>query len=1637
MQPLLDSLELLDALDLPDELRSKLREKLTASISDALPGLSKLTSRLSLLRTFTQKSYHVAAEGLTTKPTFEEFVASRGVSPIVGYAGRHAIAGDTRTDNLSQWDANRVERARWVDALAGTLDPNDSIEQFDRIQILFLADQSEARRVLTAAFNEADRTNDIARCGGLLELVVAIQVFLDQESLALLNQIRSRAQARNLFFAEFYQSARYYPRPVEETIRQFAHSTDEKWILHLYATGGMGKTTMLRRLISHEWIIGPKHLPCAVLDFDYLEISTVLQHPTLLGLAMAAQWNEQLEQPVFGGILTPTLRPVAGLLFRTRTDASARGLSSQALEQRSRSQYLAGLSNPMRCGILAGAVPPRTLEERTALEQQTGILLSFWTDKLPEAVATMCPGRPVLLILDTLEDASQPRGPQLLQTLRLIASLRESARAVAKARGLTPPNLRLILSGRHRLGKEHVLEFAKAFSGQYMDFLLPGLEEPEATSFLDAQIGKQHVGKDRAALISAMVTKSHGIPFNLSLFAEWANSDSKLDDKTVARSEDVSTVMLIERIIKRIPYQPLRWVIRYGAVPRSLSLDFLREVMRQPLIDALSGQASQSGVDDPQSDTEQDVWRKEPDFQFDADRLWNEHVLTYAAEKNWIGRGEQLQQVVFRGDILQPMRRLLRQQKVFAQLHEQSRDWYAKQVSDTGDWNAACIECLYHSLQLRTIDGHGGTDFLAAIRKLLDSAALTAAPRLRAAVCEELRKPDFSELTNLEQAYVCYRLAEARAAETNYYFTLPDAVQSLTSALALAGDAARKVLPAFAQLWKQVVGSATGFATLAEMIKAAGELTADDAIRAWLLISERVTRSTLVADGLRAVTDAALKEQSSGIPAGFVASRLASYVWESDPEVAARYFAIAAQDFAARGDSHNCDEALRNAAYFETGFGRLRRARELLQQITDQVLERDDLLARVELASFNPGQALILVQSTGSASFESVERFEIQAEAFSQRMLLKEALDAWDSAAQLASKQSDIEALARVAIGQAKLYYWWMRVVPDAIPDSVQANLRSRSSTLTGGNELSSEIEVWQIIYGRDDPDRWRQRVRGGLGPGTPRGLVRLILALSQVTPLPQGLWLELVEHMKAIPQPARTAVFAEPVLLKSPPDVPSVVRDWLVNSLRDEPKDEVERALYGLRYGELLAWLGSHDRALEVLGSCVPQLDDSGYGQGWRPTVYRQRRRIEARIRAWRRTAGGTDPYPAPQPDPAQLWWSFWRHTPFRAAAGLVENAERALEAGDASLAQECLKFAADGLGTVRLETEFHTIARVLSARSAGPVEKQSPPLPSPPSPSLTAIAFAVVELRSQHGRVLVSSEKASEATISAVNATMETLLRSRGIPRRLIGTPIDSIREDLDEFLLGAEIRSPGQRLGLKIPLSPLCCAPWELTFADEPAPFRLPSEWTQERAVARAQRELQGPEGVKQLKALLFQPGSAQDRESPASSSYLGLSLHIPAAFLPHATGAHVLYLASSFIEIPSLEEPGVAGLDWTATSVAYQISATFQNVRPLVILDTPAPPTAADLVHQLLLRNYFAQALVDSGSVSGVLATGLHPLPAIAEVQQWLINAIVSPQIAKLQLFDQLVARSASLGLLKHDALFTASPHGPLCSAALHG
>jgi len=1577
-------------LDLPEDLKARLA---ALGNTKSFPYRDELVSRLSLPRTFTSSLYQAAARSLgVDPPPFEKFTELSEVEPLASRSDRFTIQNKTRELNLKNHFA-RGDWRTWGIQCAGLLNAGDEVESMDRLQVLLLADTANGASEVRAAFEAADSAGDIPKCGALVQLLAAVTPIVPETD-PLFRELQARYRSRSLFQAEFLQSASFFPRrEIESELNSFAEEKgSSKWIYHLHATGGMGKTTLLRRMISRNWIIGVQRHPCAWIDLDYLEVQSILEAPALLAILIAAQLNEQLEQRVFSSLLSTTVQSLTPLVFRADSYGGALGIAGAAGDV-ARTGYEGGRSNPMRCGILAGAVPLSSPESRSQLLFSARSLPTIWDIMLPNSLAALPRDRSVLLMIDTLEEASLHHSTRLRETLLHIRDLRNK---VLTASGV---EIKLILSGRNELGTEgHVPAFREEFKDQFIIRPLPGLEDKESEEFLEQRLkGQQH------KLIPAMISKSEKSPFNLSLFAEWASEDPDLTADTILQSEQITTVMLIERIVKRIPYQPLRWIIRYGSVPRLLTIDFLEHVMRQPLIDALSGKAKLTGVDDPGSKVEIDIWKEEKDFVFDAETLWRDHVSRYASVKGWMEPvGEAVR---FRADIQNPMRVLLRRQPIFRDLHRAAAKRFAEKANDEHNQQrlTARIEWFYHALQLRNLEGGTGPQLIEDLTSLFDSPALIANATTRRETANTLLTADFDGWQRREQVYIEYRLAEAIAAENGYrYISVPAAKDALLKVFETAKGESFD-LPPFAHLWKQAADGASVSSFLSE--------NDEDGQLAMLIVDMAGARGVIAREALRKALSGF---RGDIVPRGWLLERLAEHYRGTEPLHAIDNYMMAAADFESRGETTKASDLLAEAARVEISLQRLTRAERILQPL-DVVTRRTTAvslqLARVELMKGQPGEALEILRSLSSQNLDQVSQLEIsrlRADALSQRVLWAEAQQEWESALYAATSLSKQGTAAQCIVGMVKLGAWWLRRTDHGALAVLTERAESSSVSL-----LSPELEVWRIALREDE--QVRRRALSAVQGRTSLQRLRLLLTLARYG-LAERYWGLLLESANAVHPPARIAASMEPALFGDrPPDVPQNFRRSLAEALTYQPEGEIESAWYAIRHGELLAWLGFHEEAVALLSRNIPVLHPGvSVVEAWRVAVYRERRRVEQRIRNWGGTVDAA-------PDPPELWLRLWSHTPFRQAAALVENAQRAHDARDFKLASECLRLAEPALRETPFETDFHRTNKTLRAELDGSrildqivLESKSP----------RDAPYEIIGLRADSGN-LVARWRDTDTQIFSDTDVQDLLLRTRGIPNRLAKLDPPELKNQLREILMHALGDGWNQkRVGLQMPFGPLSATPWELAFDQTPQPFRSPS------GTGEFRRSLEdGPDRPSGI-ACFFQL-SHQMKESRSIPAYFDLANRLKAdgslpevlsRFIPG--GLSVLYVACAFEELTTLSEPVIAGTEFTGPRFTQHLERLTARTHPVVILDVPAMHTPSDEIQQMLLRNYFAQSLLDGGMVTCVLATGLRPLEAIRDVHRRLIPALEQPSESQGDLLDEIARTGPEPPY--GDALFTRNP-----------
>ncbi len=209
-------------------------------------------------------------------------------------------------------------------------------------------------------------------------------------------------------------------------------------------------------------------------------------------------------------------------------------------------------------------------------------------------------------------------------------------------------------------------------------------------------------------VVSAIVDRCGGNPFELSLFAELAEGRPLLTRKEVDECPDVKLAYLVERVIDRIPNddpvsRAVRWVLRYAVVPRALTREYLDKVLAPYVAAESSGKAVRDDTRLPGRYVDQDRWTKDPAIPQVLDQVW--HALeSYASGYGWISGKDQ--ELHLQPEVVQPMRELLQRNPasypLYNELHQMSWQYFegkakaAIEPAKVGYWLA---QAVYHHFQ--------------------------------------------------------------------------------------------------------------------------------------------------------------------------------------------------------------------------------------------------------------------------------------------------------------------------------------------------------------------------------------------------------------------------------------------------------------------------------------------------------------------------------------------------------------------------------------------------------------------------------------------------------------------------------------------------------------------------------------------------------------------------------------------------------------------------------------------------------------------------------------------------------------------------------------------------------------------------
>lgn len=673
-------------------------------------GEQTVLRRAALTRRFDEALFHRLCVGVEAPPTFEAFIGFPEVRTLPRGAG-FVITDDATMAALDSWPEG-ADRSEWNAILADYVQQHEPGDVVSRLCYLLRADVTQARTLFEQEFARAETKYDIAQCFALLEVLAQEQKGIGSALALSLEAHQQRYRALTMYASDYYRTRTYQQRSgMLEAIESLLAGSDH-WMLRLHATGGMGKTMFLRWFVAEQLLA--RRIGCARVDFDDVIATNVARHPWLLLLPFAEQLNTQLAKTYFSEIVDQ-LAPLRPYLFLPTAESHVR--------------------------------TPDTSNMAVTPEDDVGIqLLRKFSAILREA------GTQVVLILDTLEGVTLTGG--IAPIFTMLNELHEQV-----------PTLRVVFSGRYNIHRKldelvdksiplpasptlpilPAVELLDQLCGSGRDLELTPFSAAEASKYLKSR------GITDPTIVEAIITKigspvgEHAqvgcSPFTLSLFADLVLGRDAITVEAVRAMPSSHFVYLVERVVKRIAEQPLRWVVRYGVLPRRLTPEFVAEVLRSPLEEALNGRSNldQLGVQTRgrAEIREPDLWIAEPSAT--TDQLW-EDLCRYEAPRGWIWRVAGERAVQFHGDVVEPMRDLLSSQPIFSKLQRLAIAYFERRASAEAErWADWTCEAIFHRFQL------AGDAADAYWTRQLQTARTKGSPAWRRQIAREVLRREYAD----------------------------------------------------------------------------------------------------------------------------------------------------------------------------------------------------------------------------------------------------------------------------------------------------------------------------------------------------------------------------------------------------------------------------------------------------------------------------------------------------------------------------------------------------------------------------------------------------------------------------------------------------------------------------------------------------------------------------------------------------------------------------------------------------------------------------------------------------------------------------------------------------------------------------
>ncbi|MDI1478910.1 peptidoglycan-binding protein [Polyangium sp. y55x31] len=533
--------------------------------------------------------------------------------------------------------------AGWHDALAqhyrGRAEPAATLEELYHTAAF---DPGAAGRRVEELFSVADARFDLVRCGDVLDAVSAEELLpLPDELEKRVTALRSHHRARLRWADEYYRSVSYLERKAldahADRVLDGAKAGDrtEPWIHQIVAKGGMGKTAFLRWLIARRAV--PERIPCAKVDFDFVERTHAAREPARLLVTLVTQLDDQIGGRAFREIL-------ARFAARERLGSTATNPGSADL--------------PHEIGAaLRGSNP--------------GV---------------------VLLVLDTTEESilyDRETLPHLIEAVARIHDEYAGVRLILSGRY----DLREKLADERfaeRFGDALAPVVVEPFSNEEARRYLVEKRDVSEAEFgkdvIDAVIRKAEGIPFKLALLCDLLRA--GEPITAETIDSYPSADLLYLIERV-----------VERLPNPLLRWVLRYGVIPEPLDRTFLVEVMCEHLKRALAGG-SGDDPRRGLETIRGrENVFPTGLLDGGATIDLDALWSE-LLQYASSVSWVSR-EANDTVWFHPEVRRPMLDLLRKQEVCVALHRDAAAYFERRAAaEPGAWESWMSRAVQHRFEV-------------------------------------------------------------------------------------------------------------------------------------------------------------------------------------------------------------------------------------------------------------------------------------------------------------------------------------------------------------------------------------------------------------------------------------------------------------------------------------------------------------------------------------------------------------------------------------------------------------------------------------------------------------------------------------------------------------------------------------------------------------------------------------------------------------------------------------------------------------------------------------------------------------------------------------------------------------------------